>query len=97
MSYSMDPEDCDCEDRHISGRRHMHMHMGMGILPMLVIPLVVMMAFKMSRRMAWRMRMMQREEWKNGVPPMFAELHRRAHAAEAAAAREAEQPAETQI
>jgi hypothetical protein len=32
----------------------------------------------------------RREEWKNGVPPMFAELHRRAHAAEA------EKPVETQ-
>ena len=32
----------------------------------------------------------QRGEWKNGVPPMFAELHRRAHAAEA------EKPAESQ-
>jgi hypothetical protein len=30
-----------------------------------------------------RMGGQRRHEWKNGVPPMFAELHRRAHAAEA--------------
>ena len=60
------------------------------LLPFLAIPL----AFALMRGMAHhsyaRMGAQRREEWKNGVPPMFAELHRRAHAAEA------EKPAETQ-
>jgi len=60
------------------------------LLPFLAIPL----AFALMRGMAHHkyahMGGLRRGEWKNGVPPMFAELHRRAHAAEA------EKPVETQ-
>ena len=58
-------------------------------LPFLAIPL----AFALMRGMAHHryasMGERRREAWKNGVPPMFAELHRRAHAAEAEQASEA--------
>jgi hypothetical protein len=67
--------DSDCgEHRHV-GLRH--------ILPFLAIPVALAMMRNMSRRMYTRMGGLHRAEWKNGVPPMFAELHRRAHAAEA--------------
>jgi len=60
------------------------------LLPFLVIPLAIglMRGFahhKFAHRTGQR-----HGDWKNGVPPMFAELHRRAHAAEA------EKPAEPQ-
>ncbi len=72
----------DYGERRHSGLRH--------ILPFLAIPL----AFAVMRGMAYHKYAyrseQRRETWKNGVPPMFAELHRRAHAAEA------EKPADTQ-
>ncbi|HSB67630.1 MAG TPA: hypothetical protein VLD65_13735 [Anaerolineales bacterium] len=74
--------DSDCKEGRRAGFRH--------LLPFLAIPL----AFGLMRGMAHhkfsRMGKMGRAEWKNGVPPMFAELHRRAHAAET------EKPAENQ-
>ena len=52
--------------------------------PMFVIPLAIgLMVFARRKRM--HMHMMNREGWKNGVPPMFSEWHRRAHEAEAQA------------
>ena len=79
--------DSDCEESRHSGLRH--------LLPFLAIPL----AFGMMRRMAnhkfGRMGELRRADWKNGVPPMFAELHRRAHAAEAG--KPAETPTEVSV
>jgi len=73
--------DSDCGESRHGGFKH--------LLPFLAIPL----AFGVMRSMAHhrfsRMGEMRRADWKNGVPPMFAELHRRAHAAEA------EKPTET--
>ena len=60
------------------------------ILPFLAIPLAIGLMRGFARHKFAHMSEAQRGEWKNGVPPMFAELHRRAHAAEA------EKPAETQ-
>jgi hypothetical protein len=76
-----------------------HSHAGfVHFLPFLAIPV----AFGLMRGMAHHrfshMGEQRREAWKTGVPPMFAELHRRAHAAEAAEAAEAAaaaKPAET--
>ena len=63
------------------------------ILPFLAIPLAIGLIHGFARHKFAHMSEQRREAWKNGVPPMFAELHRRAHAAEAA---EAAKPAETQ-
>lgn len=63
------------------------------LLPLLAIPLVIGLMRGVGRRKFAHMAEMRRENWKNGVPPMFAELHRRAHEADAA---EAEKPAEQQ-
>ena len=52
--------------------------------PMFIIPLAIgMMIF--ARRKRHHMRMMNREGWKNGVPPLFNEWHQRAHEAESQA------------
>jgi len=65
----------DCRENAHSGFRH--------ILPLLAIPLTIgLMRGFMHHKFA-RMGELRRADWKNGVPPMFAELHRRAHAAEA--------------
>lgn len=61
------------------------------LLPFLVIPLAIALMRGMRRHSHAYMSGQRHEGWKNGVPPMFAELHRRAHAAEA------EKPAETQV
>jgi hypothetical protein len=74
--------DSDCREGQHSGFRH--------ILPFLAIPLAIGLIRGMARHQFAHMDGQRREAWKNGVPPMFAELHRRAHAAEA------EIPAETQ-
>jgi hypothetical protein len=78
----------DCGERSHAGFVH--------ILPFLAIPL----AFGLMRGMAHHrfshMGEHRHEAWKHGVPPMFAEMHRRAHAAEAAEAAAAEKPAETE-
>jgi hypothetical protein len=65
----------DCEESRRGGFRH--------ILPFLAIPLVIGMVRGVVRHKYAHMDKPGRGEWKNGVPPMFAELHRRAHAAEA--------------
>jgi hypothetical protein len=53
------------------------------LLPLLVLPVAIGMARKFAHhRMGMHMR--HHPEWQNGVPPFFAEMHRRAHAAEAA-------------
>ncbi len=63
------------EDRSKEGGFH---------FPMFVIPLAIgLMVFARRKRM--HMHMVNREGWKNGVPPMFYEWHRRAHEAEAQA------------
>ncbi len=67
--------DSDCGERRHNGMRH--------ILPFLAIPVAFAVMHNMRRHMYGRMSGLHRAEWKNGVPPMFAELHRRAHAAEA--------------
>ncbi len=67
--------DSDCGESRHGGLRH--------ILPFLAIPLAFAMMRGMSHRKWAHMNGMHRQDWKNGVPPMFAELHRRAHAAEA--------------
>ena len=71
----------DCGESRHSGFKH--------ILPFLAIPL----AFGVMRGIAHHkfahMSDERREAFQNGVPPMFAELHRRAHAAEAAKSTEA--------
>ena len=74
--------DSDCVEGSHAGLRR--------ILPFLVIPMAFAFMHGMARHNYARMGGQRRADWKNGVPPMFAELHRRAHAAEA------EKPAETQ-
>lgn len=78
MEHTMN-RDCG-ESRHGEGFRH--------VLPFLMIPLFIGVMRHMGRRhfaQMGGMAGMHREGWKGGVPPMFAELHRRAHAAEAEA------------
>jgi hypothetical protein len=77
--------DHDCGEGPHAGFRH--------ILPFLAIPLAIGLIRGITRHKFAHLSEQRREAWKNGVPPMFAELHRRAHAAEAA---EAAKPAETQ-
>jgi len=59
-------------------------------LPLIVVPLTIGLMVKFARHKYAHMAAYRRENWKNGVPPMFAELHRRAHAAEAQSQSEAE-------
>lgn len=80
MEHRMDR---DCGSGSHSGFRH--------ILPFLAIPLAIGLMRGVAHHKFSHMREHRREAWKNGVPPMFAELHRRAHAAEA------ETPAGTQV
>jgi hypothetical protein len=74
--------DSDCGEGTHRGFRH--------LLPFLAIPMVFFVMRGIARHSYAYMGAQHREEWKNGVPPVFAELHRRAHAAEA------EKPVETQ-
>ncbi len=67
--------DSDCGEGSHGGFRH--------LLPILVIPMAFVLMRGMARHSFAHMGAQRREGWKNGVPPMFAELHRRAHAAEA--------------
>jgi hypothetical protein len=67
--------DSDCREGSHAGLRH--------LLPFLVIPMAFALMHGLARNMHATMGAQGRESWKNGVPPMFAELHRRAHAAEA--------------
>jgi hypothetical protein len=67
--------DTDCIESRHGGLRH--------LLPFLVIPMAFALMHGMARHTYARMGGQRRADWKNGVPPMFAELHRRAHAAEA--------------
>ncbi len=53
------------------------------LLPFLIIPIAFALMHAMARHSYALKGGHHREGWKNGVPPMFAELHRRAHAAEA--------------
>jgi len=66
--------DSDYGERRHSGFRH--------FLPFLAIPVAFAVMHGMRRHKFAYMTEQHREDWKNGVPPMFAELHRRAHAAE---------------
>jgi len=79
MEQSMDS---DCGKGSHGGLRH--------LLPFLAIPMAFVLMRSIARHTHSHMGGLHRERWKNGVPPMFAELHRRAHAAEA------EKPVETQ-
>lgn len=72
--------DSDCGEGRHSGFRH--------LLPLLAIPVAIGIMRGVAHHKFGTMSEQRRESWKNGVPPMFAELHRRAHAAEA------EKPAE---
>ena len=85
MEHRMDR---DCGEGPHGGFRH--------ILPFLAIPLAIGLIHGFTTHKFAHLSEQRREAWKNGVPPMFAELHRRAHAAEAAEAAEAAKPAEAQ-
>ncbi len=50
--------------------------------PLVLIPLGIGFVMGMKRASYLHGGMHQRPEWKNGVPPFFAEMHRRAHEAE---------------
>jgi hypothetical protein len=78
--HQMNDRDC-CEGGH-SGFMH--------ILPFLAIPLAIGVMRGMRHHKFAHMSEQRREAWKNGVPPMFAEFHRRAHAAEDQTASSAE-------
>jgi len=68
----MDP---DFEAGRHAGFRH--------LMPFLVIPMAFILMRGIAHHKFAHLGGMRRAEWKNGVPPMFAELHRRAHATEA--------------
>ncbi len=53
------------------------------IVPLLVFPLAIGLMRKMAHHHMSMHNMQPHAEWQNGVPPIFAEMHRRAHAAEA--------------
>jgi hypothetical protein len=72
MEHKMYQQDCQ-GDSH-SGFRH--------LMPLLIIPIAIGVMRGMARHRFGQMAM-HHEGWKGGVPPMFAEMHRRAHAAEA--------------
>jgi len=68
----------------------MHPFMGLGIFGVLFCLFLLFLAFGAMRRMIWGPRWgmrhmghgpMEHGLWNEGVPPMFAEMHRRAHAA----------------
>ena len=63
--------DSDCEGRRPGGFKHM--------LPLLVIPLGFALMRGLAHHKYGHMGAMRRKEWKNGVPPMFEEWHKRAH------------------
>jgi hypothetical protein len=67
--------DSDCTESRHHGFRH--------FLPFLAIPVAFVLMKGMAHHRYARMGEGGRAAWKNGVPPMFAELHRRAHAADA--------------
>ena len=68
----------DCGERPHDGFRH--------VMPLLLIPVVFGVVHGVMRHKFAHLHEQGRANWENGVPPMFAEMHRRAHAAEAAAA-----------
>jgi hypothetical protein len=72
MERRVDP---DCGESRHAGFKH--------FLPILAIPIVFGLMRGVTRHKFGHMDERGRAEWNNGVPPMFAELHRRAHAAEA--------------
>ena len=76
-------------ENHIDNHCEHTSHNGLKlIIPLLAIPL----AFGLVRGVArHKFAHMHSEGWQGGVPPMFADLHRRAHAAETQPA--AENPA----
>jgi hypothetical protein len=84
MEHTMNRE---CGDRPHAAFKH--------ILPFLAIPLAIGVMRGFAHHRFAHMSEQRREAWKNGVPPMFAELHRRAHAAEAE--KPVETGAETQV
>jgi hypothetical protein len=65
--------DRNCEEGH---------HGFKMFLPLLIVPVVFGMMRGMARHKFGHMRAMYGAQGENFVPPMFAELHRRAHAAE---------------
>ncbi len=71
-----------------NGRPQAHFHI---ILPFLAIPLAIGLAKGIMHHRFAHTAEGRHEGWKNGVPPMFAEFHRRAHAAEAPTPVEAQQ------
>lgn len=72
----------NCGDTRHNGIKH--------IMPFLVIPLGIALMRGFAHHKFTHLAEQRGAGWKNGVPPMFAELHRRAHAAEVA------KPVETQ-
>ena len=78
--------DRDCRESSHSTFKH--------VLPFLVIPLAIGLMRGFAYHKFSHMREQRQASWKNGVPPMFAEMHRRAHAADAA---ETGKPAETLV
>jgi len=83
-------------DNSVPFRMHFGMHpfMGLGIFGLLFALFLLCLAFGAMRRLIWGPRWgwrhmgygrmghgpMGRGRWDEGVPPMFAEMHRRAHA-----------------
>ncbi len=75
-------------DRPCAGERH-----GFGLfLPLLIIPVTMVMMRKMAMHRFAHHQGMYSQGDQDWVPPMFAEFHRRAHAAEAKA--QAQPPAQ---
>jgi hypothetical protein len=62
-----------------------HEHGFKFLLPLLVVPVVIGMMRGFGRHKFAHMQRMQGAAGENFVPPFFAEMHRRAHAAEAKA------------
>ena len=74
----------DCGGAPHAGFRH--------ILPLFAIPLAIGLMRGIARRRYSLMGEHRQAEWKNNVPPMFAEMHRRAHTAD-----EADKPVEQAV
>ncbi len=62
------------------------------LLPLLLVPVAFGMMRGMARHKFAHMQAAHGQGWEGGVPPMFAEWHRRAHAAQAQAQGQAPTP-----
>ncbi len=72
-------------DQMYSNRNCDEGHYGPGFMfPLLVIPIGIGLMMGLARAKRRHFRAHFRGNWENGVPPMFAEWHRRAHESQAA-------------